>query len=191
MRYAPVLVPMFALVPGAASAAEQISVEASRQGSAVAVNARATLTAPYALIWATLTDYEHLSEFIPGITASRVIDRRGNAAIVEQAGKVRILFFNYPLNLVVESREVPPSYIGVRALKGNLKQLEGGYRIEKVANKEDQFVLRWSGLIEPSIPVPPFMTVPLMRENISNQFRGMVNEIDRRETQRKAKLAVK
>jgi ribosome-associated toxin RatA of RatAB toxin-antitoxin module len=174
---------------GVAIGAEQVSVEASSQGTAVAIKARATIKAPYALIWQTLTDYDHLSEFIPGMVKSHVIERRGNTAIVEQTGEARFLFFTYPIEVVVESPEEPPAFIGIRVLKGNLKQLDGGYRIEKTSYKDDEFVLRWSGIIEPSISLPLFITVPLMRANISDQFRGMVKEIERREALRTAKHA--
>lgn len=174
---------------GAAQAAEQVSIEASSRGSAVEIDARATVRAPYALIWQTLTDYDHLSEFIPGMIKSHVVDRRGNAAIIEQSGKATILFFNYPIEVVIESLENPPAFIGVRVLKGNLKQLEGGYRLEKVADKRDEFVLYWSGLIEPALPVPLFISMPLLRANIKDQFRGMVREIERREALRAANRA--
>jgi ribosome-associated toxin RatA of RatAB toxin-antitoxin module len=174
---------------GAAMGAEQVSIDASSQGTAVAIFARATIKAPYALIWQTLTDYDHLSEFIPGMVKSHVIERRGSAAIVEQTGKAAILFFSYPIEVVVESLEKPPNFIGIRVLKGNLKQLDGRYRLEKTSDKDDEFVLHWSGLIEPSLPVPLFITVPLMRANISDQFSGMVKEIERREAWRTAKNA--
>jgi ribosome-associated toxin RatA of RatAB toxin-antitoxin module len=169
---------------GVAIGAEQVSVEASRQGTAVAVEARATIKAPYALIWQTLTDYDHFSEFIPGMMTSHVIERRGSAAIVEQTGEARFLFFTYPIEVVVESREEPPAFIGMRVLKGNPKQLDGGYRIEKTGYKDDEFVLRWSGIIERPISLPFFITMPLMRANISDQFRGMVKEIERRQALR-------
>lgn len=175
---------------GAASAAN-VGIEASRQGNAVAINARATVQAPYALIWATLTDYNHLAEFIPGMTTSQVVERRGNAATVRQTGTVDLMLFNYPLAVTVESREDPPGFIGIRALQGNLKRLEGGYRIEKSGERQDEYVLRWSGLIEPSIPVPLFITVPLMKANIANQFRGMVKEIERREAARKSQHEIR
>jgi hypothetical protein len=172
---------------GVATGAEQVSVDASSHGAAVEVIARATIRAPYALIWQTLTDYDHLAEFIPGMVKSHVVGRRGGAAIVEQTGKAAILLFSYPIEVVVESLEQPPDFIGIRVIKGNLKQLDGGYRLEKIADKHDVFVLHWSGFIEPSLPVPLFITVPLMRANISDQFRGMVAEIERRETLRVAK----
>jgi ribosome-associated toxin RatA of RatAB toxin-antitoxin module len=169
---------------GVAVGAEQMSVDASRQGTAVAIKARATIKAPCALIWQTLTDYNHLSEFIPGMMTSHVIERHGSAAIVKQTGEARFWFFTYPIEVVVESREEPLGFIGMRVLKGNLKQLDGGYRIEKTDDKDDKYVLRWSGIIEVPASLPLFMTMPLMRANISEQFRAMVKEIERREVLR-------
>lgn len=118
---------------------------------------------------------------------SRVIERRGNTVIVEQIGKAGFLFFTYPIEVVVESFEGPPSFLGIRLIKGSLKQLNGAYRIENTSGKNDEFVLRWSGIIESSISLPLFITVPLMRANISDQFHGIVKEIERRESLRSAK----
>ena len=172
---------------GVARGAGPVSVEASRRGNAVAIDARATIRAPYALIWQTLTDYDHLSEFIPGMTTSHVIARRGSTAIVAQTGEAGFMLFSYPIGVVVESREEPPSFIGIRVLKGNLKQLDGGYRIEKTGHRDDQYMLRWSGLIERPPLLPQIIAVPMMRADIGDQFRGMVKEIERREALRTGK----
>jgi ribosome-associated toxin RatA of RatAB toxin-antitoxin module len=164
-----------------------VSIEAQRQGSAVAIEARATVKAQYALIWQTLTDYDHLSEFIPGMATSHVVERHGGISIVEQTGEAGFMFFSFPIEVVVESREEPPAFIGMRVIKGNLKQLDGSYRIEKTGGKDNEFVLRWSGIIERPMSLPLFVTVPLMRANIADQFRAMVREIERREASRIAR----
>ena len=175
---------MLAAWAGVARGAGPMTVEASRRGSAIAIEARATIRAPYAVIWQTLTDYDHLSELIPGMTTSHIIGRRGSTAIVAQTGKAGFLFLKLPVDVVVESREEPPGYIGLRMLKGDLTQLYGGYRIERTGQQDDEYVLRWLGLIERPALLPLFVTVPLMRANIADQFRGMVNEIERREALR-------
>jgi hypothetical protein len=176
------------VVTAPAVAADGLKVETARSGSAVAVSAVASIHAPQELIWQTLTDYEHLAEFIPGISRSRVVGRRGPAAIVEQNGQAGILFFSYPVKVVVESAEYPPHTITIRVLSGNLKQLDGRYLLERGGGEGD-FVLRWRGIIEPEVPLPAFITVPLMRANIEDQFTGMVREIERRNLQRRLKEA--
>ena len=41
-------------------------------------------------------------------------------------------------------------------------------------------MLHWTGVIEPESSLPAFIGVPLLRRNVSEQFRGMVREIERR-----------
>ena len=167
-----------------AGAAEDLSVEATRRGSAVEVRARATIDAPHAVVWDTLTDYNRLSEFIPGMLKSRIVEWRGNEAIVEQLGEAKFLFFSFPIDVTVGSASLPPDAITVRVIRGNLKRLEGGYRIERV--DEGRVVLRWTGLIEPDAILPPLLGEAVMRANIEDQFTGMVREIERREALRRA-----
>ena len=140
-----------------ARSAEDMAVDAALQGNALAIIARATIRAPLLVIWRTLADYDHLAQFIPGMKSSRVLERRGSTVTVEQIGEARFLIFRYPIAVVVESDEHYPATIAVRVLSGNLRQLVGAYRIETVAGRPDQFVLRWSGIIEPDLPLPLFI----------------------------------
>lgn len=161
-------------------AADDISIHAERQGDLVSIEARALLSAPLPLIWATLTDYDRLQRFVPGIQLSRVLERRGPTTIVKQLGEAGLLFFRKPIDVVVESLEKPPYEIEIRVLSGNLKRLDGRYQIEPDARTPGNFVLRWFGVIEPQDGLPPIIGVPILRLNIGEQFRGMVREIERR-----------
>lgn len=176
------------LAPVAALAAEDVAVETVRQGDVVEVRARATLEAPHAVILATLTDYERLQEFVPGLHSSRVLERRGPAVVVHQQGEAGFLFFTRPIDVVVESTERTPWLIEVRLLSGNLRQLTGRYEIEGHASgAAGKLVLRWTGTIEPERGLPPLFGELLVRANIEDQFFGMVREIDRREAERRSK----
>ena len=112
------------------------------------------------------------------MTTSRVIGRNGTAAIVEQTGEARFLMISFPLNVTVSSDEHPPSAIGIRALKGNLRKLEGAYEIADGPGGAVE--LRWRGTIEPDSMIPVLFTRPIMRAIVEAQFRGMVTEIRRR-----------
>lgn len=160
-----------------AAAAEDLSIETARRDDAVEVHARALVDADYATVWATLTDYDHLGDFIPGMKRSRVVERRGPAAVIEQHGAVHFLFFSFPVDVTIESTVRPPDAIDVRLLKGNLRRLEGGYRVRQLA--PGRFELRWNGLVEPDT-LPPLLGELVMRANLRDQFTGMVREIARR-----------
>lgn len=168
---------------GSGHAASDFSVTTDKRGDEVHVEARATLAVPLGVIWRTLTDYDHLSDFISGISKSRLVGYRNTAAIVEQVGEAGFLIFKLPIDVTVESLELPPHVVEVRLLKGNLKKLDGRYEIEEGATPADPIVLRWRGIIEPEKPLPPLVGELILRKTVTRQFRDMVNEIERRGAQ--------
>ena len=170
------------IAAGSAGAAEDVTMEAKRTDEALEVVCRALLEAPAELVWQTLTDYNRLAEFIPGMRASRVIEQRGAVSIIEQSGEARFLFISYPIEVTLASVERPPHEIEASMLKGNLKRLQGLYRIEP--QRGGRILLTWTGIVE-ALQMPPLLGEMLMRSNIEDQFRGMVREIERRDALRR------
>lgn len=167
-----------------ASAAEEISVETARRDDALEIVCRVLLDAPLDLIWQTLTDYDGLASFIPGMRRSRLIERQGAVAVIEQSGDAGFLFFSFPLDVTLASTERPPHALDVKLLKGDLKRLDGSYRIEPQAG--GRILLTWTGIVEAQ-SMPPLLGELVMRSNIADQFRGMVREIERREALRRGR----
>ena len=169
-----------------AGAAQGPSIETARRDAAVEVHAQAVIDASHDTVWGTLTDYDHLGDFIPGMKRSRVVGRRGPTAVIEQHGAAHFLFFSFPLDVTIESTARPPGAIDVRLVKGNLRRLEGGYRVRQVA--PGRIELRWDGLVEPDT-LAPLLGELIMRASIRDQFTGMVREIERREAERRRAAA--
>jgi ribosome-associated toxin RatA of RatAB toxin-antitoxin module len=163
---------------GSARSAAEVSVDATSQDGVVQVSARAVVRAPIELVWQTLTDYDHLSQFVPGIDSSRVVSRQGAQLIIEQKGGAHWWLFFYPIRVTVATTERPFESIDVRLLRGNLRRLDGGYRIEPRPDGSTE--VTWQGLIEPDTPLPSFIRTAVLRRSISEQFAGMVKEIERR-----------
>src|ERR1700712_4085427 len=93
------------LLAPVAMGATDLEVEATRNGEMIEVHARATIQAPLAVVWSTLTDYERLPEFIPGLRKSRVVTRVGATSTIEQSGEAHFLFMSIPIDITVESTE--------------------------------------------------------------------------------------
>jgi ribosome-associated toxin RatA of RatAB toxin-antitoxin module len=165
-----------------AYAAEDVAVESTRRDDALEVACRALVEAPLDLVWQTLTDYDRLADFIPGMRSSRVLERHGAEATVAQSGEAGFLFLSFPIEVTLLSTERPPYDLEVRMLKGNLKRLDGAYRIEPLAG--GRVLLRWTGIVEAQ-SMPPLLGELVMRANIEDQFRGMVREIERRAAARR------
>jgi ribosome-associated toxin RatA of RatAB toxin-antitoxin module len=161
-----------------------VDVRTSHTGDVVAVRAQATIAAPLDVVWGTLTDYERLPEFVPGLKKSKVIARNGTMVTVQQSGEARFFFSRVPIEVTLESTEAPPNSIEVRRIAGNIKRLDGRYEtqlLQTTAGQAAQVELRWIGNIEPENGLPPLVGEALMRRSIRQQFVGMVREIERRE----------
>lgn len=185
MRIFYTLLILMAALP--ALAASDVEVETTRNGELIEVRARATINAPLSVVWGTLTDYERLPEFIPGLKKSRVISRVGATATIEQSGEARFLFLSVPIEVTVESTERPPN-IEVRRVAGTVRHLQGRYETEVSADPA-QVHLRWVGAITPETDLPPLIGEALLRSSIHEQFAGMVREIERREALRQQSAA--
>lgn len=183
-RAAALALSLLLFVAAGARAAEEISVEAARRDDALEIACRAVLEAPPALVWQTLTDYDRLAEFIPGMLRSRVIERHGAVTLVEQSGEARLLFLTFPIEVTLSTLERPPDVIEATLVKGNLKRLQGVYRI--AVQRGGRVLLTWNGVIEAE-GLPPLLGEILLRGRIEDQFRGMVREIERRAAARREK----
>lgn len=170
------------LVSTATQSREEVSLEAARRGDALEIACRATLEAPPELVWQTLTDYNRLHEFIPGMRRSRVLESRGAVSVIEQSGEARFLFLSFPIEVTLSSTERAPHSIEATMIKGNLKRLQGTYRIEP--RRDGRVALTWTGVIE-VLSMSPLLGEMVMRASVEDQFRGMVQEIARRAAARR------
>ena len=155
-----------------------VQVQAERKGAVVEVQAQALLQAPMDVVWRTLTDYERLPEFIPGLETSRVIARSGAQVQVAQTGRARFLFLTVPIAVILESTERPPDVVEVRRISGSIEHLQGRYEARPQA--DGRVLLRWTGSISPDADLPPLIEAALVRLSVHDQFVGMVQEIERR-----------
>jgi ribosome-associated toxin RatA of RatAB toxin-antitoxin module len=165
------------------AAAAEVEIKTSHMGDLVSVRAQATITAPLDVVWGTLTDYERLPEFIPGLKKSKVIARNGATSTVQQSGEAWFFLTRVPIEVTLESTEAPPN-IEVRRTAGTIKQLQGRYETQVLEGTPTQVQLRWIGSVEPENGLPPLVGEALMRRSIRQQFAGMVREIERREAAR-------
>jgi ribosome-associated toxin RatA of RatAB toxin-antitoxin module len=168
-------------VPTLAGDAAQIEIATSHKADVVDVKVQAVIAASPQVIWETLTDYERLPDFIPGLKVSRIIERKGPVATVKQSGTAQFLFFKIPIEVTVESKEAWPVLEATR-ISGTVRQLQGRY--EMIITQDSPTVrLIWTGVIEPENSLPPLIGESLIRRSIREQFTGMVREIERRAKQ--------
>lgn len=158
--------------------AQEVSVQARRDGEAVLVEARAQLRADPRLAWAVLTDYARYAQFVPDLTSSRIVARAGNTAIVEQRGVAGFFLFRFPLEVQLAVTERPFDQVDARAIAGNFKEMTGLYRLSP-----DGELLRftYSGRLVPQFALPPLIGTTAVRVAVERQFVALIREILRLE----------
>ncbi|MCU0958155.1 MAG: SRPBCC family protein [Hydrogenophaga sp.] len=162
--------------------AAPVDISTQEHDRALELHMRVVLDAPHDVVWSTITDYENVADWVPGMSSSEILERRPDGATVAQSGRAQVLFFGISVDVVVTVHEMPPDRIRVRLLRGDLRRLEGEYRLTPVDGPGGVRLqlLEWQGRVEPASRLPGFLTRPVMRENLRRQFEGLVSEIERR-----------
>lgn len=162
---------------GVVAAADQVKVEARRDGEAVLIEAVARIAADRATAWEVLTGYDRYAEFIPDLKTSRILARSGNTAIVEQKGEAGYFLFHFRMEVTFSVTEEPSRAITSRAISGTFKEMTGGYVL---ADEGELLRLDYSGRLVPDFRLPPLIGTAAVRAAIQKQFGALVKEIQRR-----------
>jgi hypothetical protein len=191
---------LFALLaPAAAAAPAQIDVR--REAGAFVVQATVDLEADQRTAWLTLTDYEHLPQFVPGIQSARVLARTGSGRterlLVEQTGEFRFMLFAEPVQVWLDvtheaparvlARSVLPS--GVDPERSTLRDFEGSYALSALDAVRTRLVYR--ARFEPLRTMLPLLGTVVVRHAVTEQFEAMAAEIERRAARRRTEQAAR
>src|SRR5262245_35376554 len=66
---------------------DDIDIDLTINGDAVSMDVTFLVDAKPREVWAVLTDYERMEEFVSNLTSSRILSRKRNGMTVEQKGK--------------------------------------------------------------------------------------------------------
>lgn len=94
------------------------TVEVRSSGGVYSVHASGAVAADARTAFETLTDYEHLRDFVPDIEASRVVARDGNRLIVEHVGVFQLLWFSMPVRVRLAVEHQPFHRVLARTTPG-------------------------------------------------------------------------
>jgi carbon monoxide dehydrogenase subunit G len=178
-----------ALAAPLTAAAAPLQLEVQRDGDHFEIHAAVRFAAPPKLVWDTLTDYERLREFMPGVSSSRVLERDGNRLTVEHRGEFDLLFFTRPVRVRLAVEHRPFTTIVARSLPqlvdgsaSTLRDFVGRYELAVVRDGEVR--LAYDARFELAEPLPPVIG-PLfgtlaMRRAIRADFEALIREVERR-----------
>jgi uncharacterized membrane protein len=164
--------------------------DVTRDTAGFYIEATADLEASQELVWETLTDYENLPRFVPGIRSVRVLQTRddadGQRLVIEQSGEVRFLSFSRRVDVLLDVVQRRPNRIEARALPkarvadsdvAVLTDFQGTYFLAPIPGGVR---LRYHAHVAPDFALPAFLGGFAVRRTMQAQFEAMLAEIDRR-----------
>jgi hypothetical protein len=162
---------------GGARADDVARIDVKRVGEGYEVSACATTTATAEVTWHVLTDFDHLSDFVPDMHFSRVISAPGEPLRVAQQGIWHALFFQRRIDVVFAIELDPPRAITFHAVDGNLRPMSGRLRLTERPDCRIEYRARST----PDFWIPPLVGPALMRGQVRAQLEGVLGEIRRRQ----------
>lgn len=144
---------------------------------------RLSLLAPVSPVLAVevLTDFEHMVDFVPNLTSSRIVSRAGNVYRIAQQGKAK--FGPFAISFESERRVelTADGRLLAQALSGSTKSMKSELRIEAVATGTR---LDYKIEMEPEQWLPSALGVSFMRHELAEQFTALIHEMQRRNLKR-------
>ena len=174
---------------------DPVTVEVRRSGRRFDADAVLDLSADARTVWDTITDYDALPSFMPGIRACPVIERhrlsaRGERLVVEQHGEFRFLLFAQPMKVMldIEHRELQVAEAKASSFDlGLLKRraidvFEGRYELQTLSARRSapRTQLRYTAVIGLLLPPPPAVGSVAVRQNLAAQLEAVAGEVARR-----------
>jgi hypothetical protein len=164
-------------LPAAAADHADIAVEVRKEGETIHVSVDWPVTAPPAVAWEVMTDYDGMAKFISNLTQSTVRMHMGNRLQVFQKGKAS----RGPLSIAFENlREVelvPKSEIRSKLIAGDTMPAHFVTRIEERGGTTH---VVHTGSYTPSMWVPPGIGPALIEAETRKQYGEIRAEIARR-----------
>ncbi|GAA4020172.1 SRPBCC family protein [Actimicrobium antarcticum] len=130
-------------------------------------------------VWQVLTDYERQPDYVPNLTAARVVSRNGTELVLEQDGRGGFFLFKRAIHLKVRILEKQPSSIDVALISGDMKRYSARWLLTPAEQSGAAGTrIDYSGSIEPDFFVPPVLGNAIVRADIRKMMEAVITELD-------------
>jgi len=174
---------------------DEVKVDVRRSGRRFEAEAVLDLAADAQIVWDTITDYDGMSSFMPGILSCRVIERRtltkaAERLVVEQQGQFRFLLFAQAMTVRLNIEHQLLRVAEAKAVSFDLglfkrraiDVFEGRYELTRQGGRRlaPRTQLRYTAVIGLRLPPPPAVGSVAVRQNLSAQLEAVAQEVARR-----------
>ncbi len=157
---------------------KDINVHTERDGDSLHVTVGMRVAVKPARAWEVMTDFDHMAEFIPNLSSSRIVERKGNLLKVAQKGAYSLGLWNFPFESMRDVELFPYSKITSHGTSGSMKSMDSITYLEADGSNTR---VNYNATLVPSVSIPPLLGTSLVSSEVRERFQGMRDEMVRRE----------
>jgi ribosome-associated toxin RatA of RatAB toxin-antitoxin module len=125
-------------------------------------------------IWAVLTDYNNLNRYIPNLSSSRQLWRRGNRVGLEQVGSQQFCGLRFTARVELELEEDPDlGELRFEMRSGDFRRFEGLWRVDSDAVSTR---LLYSLTVQGKPGMPIGLIEQRLQQDLASNVRGVQRE---------------
>jgi ribosome-associated toxin RatA of RatAB toxin-antitoxin module len=130
-----------------------------------------TIPAAIERVWAVLTDYDRLDDFVPSLEDSRILKRESDHLLLYQRGRIWFPFYRRKPQVVFRVEETPPGLVQFKAIQGEFLIHQGSWML-KVAQGGTE--IRYEAVVEPDFWIPQWVLYELERQTMKQTIRAVI-----------------
>ena len=133
---------------------------------------------PAELFWNVLTDYAHLSDFIPNLSSSELVMRDGETVRLQQVGSQQLLGMRFSAQVLLELREFKTDgVLRFQMLKGDFRRFEGSWQVRTLPEGSS---LLYELTVQGCLGMPIGLIEERLRDDLSSNLVAVEREALRR-----------
>jgi carbon monoxide dehydrogenase subunit G len=138
----------------------------------------ARIAVPSPIVFSVLTDFDHMANFMPGLSSSRITSQQNNVYVVTQRGKVKFGPFSMPYESERRIEIVDNSRILSRSVPGSARRTQSEMRLQPW---EQGTRLDYKVEIEPDSWLPSSLGINFLQHELAEQFNALGREMQHRQ----------
>jgi carbon monoxide dehydrogenase subunit G len=162
-------------LPALALTDDDVSVD-YRDGTYIG-SLSARTPAPMPVVMAVLTDFNHMGDFMPGLTSSRIVTHSGNHFQIEQKGKISFGPFSMPFESLRQIEIIDGKRIVSKSLAGSARRMHSVMQVQALEHGSQ---IDYRIEIEPASWIPSSLGINFLQHELAEQFNALGKEMLRR-----------
>ena len=156
---------------------KDIVVQVEIRGETVSVDLVMPVEAAREQVWAVLTDFARMANFVVNLRESKILSSQGDVLMISQRGTASYGPMSFPFESTREIRLTPWDSIQSRMISGNMRKMTG---LTQLFDDGNGTRVVYHADSTPGVWIPPLVGKTFIAHEIREQFQQMRDEIMRR-----------